>query len=228
LSIFLVLVLLDVYLFFVDLRKKNWLGPVCEPQLTVCHYYFFSNIIWSRTKTLIWEGPNLSSIPELLGFGSKNPAVFLVDRKSSLRIQNLKIVGWKMIKKIGYRRTDRQTDGQKHVLWQCKEQRKKDKRVIWRKKYERKEKRSKNAGRFCKNHRIILRTMDIKTQIGTKKERTRNDNEDRKRKLELIKNWKVKIKKQMYPKIRLCKPKISKRINKPITIYLSAHTYGAY
>jgi hypothetical protein len=46
-----------------------------------------------KEKTLIREGPTLSSIPELLGFGSKNPAVLLVDRYSSLRIQNLKIVG---------------------------------------------------------------------------------------------------------------------------------------
>jgi hypothetical protein len=36
--------------------------------------------------------------------------------------------------------------------------------------------RSKNAGRICEKHRIILRTIDItKTQIGTKKGRTRND-----------------------------------------------------
>jgi hypothetical protein len=33
-----------------------------------------------KEKTLIWEGPNLSFIPELLGIGSKNPAVLLVDR----------------------------------------------------------------------------------------------------------------------------------------------------
>jgi hypothetical protein len=38
-----------------------------------------------------------------------------------------------------------------------------------------KRKRSKNAGRICDKHRIILRTIDIKTQIGTKKERTKND-----------------------------------------------------
>jgi hypothetical protein len=34
-----------------------------------------------KEKTLIGEGPNLSSIPELLGFGSKNPAVLLVKPK---------------------------------------------------------------------------------------------------------------------------------------------------
>jgi hypothetical protein len=33
-----------------------------------------------KEKTLISEDPNLSSIPELLGFGSKYPAVLLVDR----------------------------------------------------------------------------------------------------------------------------------------------------
>jgi hypothetical protein len=33
-----------------------------------------------KEKTLIWEGPNLSSIPELQGFGSENPAVLHVDR----------------------------------------------------------------------------------------------------------------------------------------------------
>jgi hypothetical protein len=32
--------------------------------------------------------------------------------------------------------------------------------------------RSKNAGRICEKDRIILRTIDTKTQIGTKKERT--------------------------------------------------------
>jgi hypothetical protein len=31
--------------------------------------------------------------------------------------------------------------------------------------------RSKNAGRVCERLRIILRTIDTKTQIGTKKER---------------------------------------------------------
>jgi hypothetical protein len=55
-------------------------------------------------------------------------------------------------------------------------------------------KRSKNAGRICETHRILIRTIGTKTQIGTKKERTRNDegnckmanekdNEDRQRKL---------------------------------------------
>jgi hypothetical protein len=38
-----------------------------------------------------------------------------------------------------------------------------------------KRRRSKSAGRTCEKHRIILRTIDTKTQIGTKKERTRND-----------------------------------------------------
>jgi hypothetical protein len=35
-----------------------------------------------KEKTLIWEGPNpnLCSIPEHLGFESKNPAALLVDR----------------------------------------------------------------------------------------------------------------------------------------------------
>jgi hypothetical protein len=33
-----------------------------------------------KEKTLNGEGPNLSSIPELLGFVSKNLAVLLVDR----------------------------------------------------------------------------------------------------------------------------------------------------
>jgi hypothetical protein len=56
-------------------------------------------------KTLISEGPNLNSITEPLGFGSENPAVLLVDRYSSLRIQNMGAT-------IGYRRTDRRTDGQ--------------------------------------------------------------------------------------------------------------------
>jgi hypothetical protein len=35
---------------------------------------------YKEKKTLIIEGPNLSSIPELLGFGSKNPAVIHVGR----------------------------------------------------------------------------------------------------------------------------------------------------
>jgi hypothetical protein len=33
-----------------------------------------------KEKKLILEGPNLSSIPELLSFGSKNPAALLADR----------------------------------------------------------------------------------------------------------------------------------------------------
>jgi hypothetical protein len=58
--------------------------------------------------------------------------------------------------------------------------------------------RSKNAGTIHKKHRIILRTIATKTQIGTKKERTRNNegihkrtkkriNKDHQRKLELRK-----------------------------------------
>jgi hypothetical protein len=46
--------------------------------------------------------------------------------------------------------------------------------------------RIKNAGRICEKYRIILRSIDTKTQIGTKKERRRKpqmekekDNEDR-------------------------------------------------
>jgi hypothetical protein len=38
--------------------------------------------------------------------------------------------------------------------------------------------RSKNAGRICEKHRIILRTINTKTQIETKKERTRNDDKE--------------------------------------------------
>jgi hypothetical protein len=33
--------------------------------------------------------------------------------------------------------------------------------------------RSKNSGRICEKHRVILRTIDTKTQIETKTERTR-------------------------------------------------------
>jgi hypothetical protein len=43
-----------------------------------------------------------------------------------------------------------------------------------------KRRRSKNAGRICEKQRIILRTIDTKTQIGTKKEQTRNDEGNRK------------------------------------------------
>jgi hypothetical protein len=62
-----------------------------------------------------------------------------------------------------------------------------------------KRRRSKNAGRICEKHRIILLAIDTNTQIRTKKEQTRNDegikpqmdkkkdNEDRQRKLELRK-----------------------------------------
>jgi hypothetical protein len=42
------------------------------------------------------------------------------------------------------------------------------------------EKKQQNAGRICEKHRITLRTIDTKTQIGTKKERTRNDKGNRK------------------------------------------------
>jgi hypothetical protein len=49
-------------------------------------------------------------------------------------------------------------------------QRKKDERSMGEKR-----RKGKNAGRICEKHRIILRTIDTKTQIGTKKERTRND-----------------------------------------------------
>jgi hypothetical protein len=37
--------------------------------------------------------------------------------------------------------------------------------------------RSKNAGRICEKHHIILWIINTKTQIETKKERTRNDDE---------------------------------------------------
>jgi hypothetical protein len=40
--------------------------------------------------------------------------------------------------------------------------------------------RSKTAGRICEKHQITLRTIDTKTQIGTKKERRRNDQRNRK------------------------------------------------
>jgi hypothetical protein len=40
--------------------------------------------------------------------------------------------------------------------------------------------RSKNAGKICEKHQIILRTIDTKTQTGTKKEQTRNDEGNRK------------------------------------------------
>jgi hypothetical protein len=40
--------------------------------------------------------------------------------------------------------------------------------------------RSKNVGRICEKHRIILRTIDTNTQIGKKKERTTNDEGNRK------------------------------------------------
>jgi hypothetical protein len=39
---------------------------------------------------------------------------------------------------------------------------------------------SKNAIRVCEKHRITLPTIDLKTQIGTKKGRTRNDEGNRK------------------------------------------------
>jgi hypothetical protein len=140
LSIYLVLL---GFQKLVGFGKRNRLSPVCEPQLTGCHYDFFGllfqqfilrsqppsttpcpvflsgnnwilnlshyqllpmvprkNIFWNicicdiswktliisqklmkyREKTWNWEGLNLSSIPELLGFGLKNPAVLFVDR----------------------------------------------------------------------------------------------------------------------------------------------------
>jgi hypothetical protein len=40
---------------------------------------------------------------------------------------------------------------------------------------EERRRRSKNAGRIFEKHRIILRTIDTKTQIGKKKRPTRND-----------------------------------------------------
>jgi hypothetical protein len=40
--------------------------------------------------------------------------------------------------------------------------------------------KSKNAGKICEKHRILLRTIDTKTKIGTKKEQTRNDEGNRK------------------------------------------------
>jgi hypothetical protein len=39
--------------------------------------------------------------------------------------------------------------------------------------------RNKNACRICQKHRIILRNIDTKTQIGIKKERPRNDEGNR-------------------------------------------------
>jgi hypothetical protein len=39
---------------------------------------------------------------------------------------------------------------------------------------------SNNAIRVCEKHRITLQTIDLKTQIGTKKEQTRNDEGNRK------------------------------------------------
>jgi hypothetical protein len=43
-----------------------------------------------------------------------------------------------------------------------------------------KRRRSKNAGRICEKHRIILLAIDTNTQIRTKKEQTRNDEGNRK------------------------------------------------
>jgi hypothetical protein len=43
-----------------------------------------------------------------------------------------------------------------------------------------KKRRSINAVRICEKHRIILRTIDTKTQIGKKKEVTKNSGENRK------------------------------------------------
>jgi hypothetical protein len=84
--------------------------------------------------------------------------------------------------------------------------------------------------RTCENHR----TIDIKTQIGTKKKRTRHDEVNckwtRKRisktaneNLNKERNVK-KIKEKCNRKIRLCEPKRSKRVNKPL-IYLSKATF---
>jgi hypothetical protein len=47
---------------------------------------------------------------------------------------------------------------------------------------EKRRKRSKNAGKRCEKHRIILRTTDTKTQIGTKK-----TDKKRRRKLQIDK-----------------------------------------
>jgi hypothetical protein len=79
----------------------------------------------------------------------------------------------------------------------AKKQRKKDERVIWRKKYERKVKKEQKC----------WKNIDTKTQIGTKKEQTRNDEgncKDRQRKLESRKKWNVKMKKKCNRKIRFC------------------------
>jgi hypothetical protein len=56
--------------------------------------------------------------------------------------------------------------------------------------------KSKSAGIICEKHRIILRTIDTKTQIGTNKRTNKNrrrkpqmdkkkDNEDHQRNLEI-------------------------------------------
>jgi hypothetical protein len=53
---------------------------------------------YNKKKSDIWEGLNPSLISELMGNESKNPNVSLILIKSSIRIQNLKIVGLKMTK----------------------------------------------------------------------------------------------------------------------------------
>jgi hypothetical protein len=65
-----------------------------------------------------------------------------------------------------------------HILWQCKEteeERRKSNmtKEVW-------EKEEEGAKMLVEKHRIILRTIDTKIQIGTTKERTRNDEGNRK------------------------------------------------
>jgi hypothetical protein len=52
----------------------------------------------NKKKTLIRDGPNSSSFPELIENLSKNPEIIFVVIWFSIRIQNLKFLGSKMAK----------------------------------------------------------------------------------------------------------------------------------
>jgi hypothetical protein len=64
-------------------------------------------------KILFWECPHPSSISELVVNKSKNPNVSLILIYTSIRIQNLKVVGFKMAKIQG---SDRWIDNRKIAI----------------------------------------------------------------------------------------------------------------
>jgi hypothetical protein len=86
-----------IWKYFWNVRDMNW------KTLTFSQKYMKYN-----EETLIWEGPSPSAIPEFLGSGSKTLSFWFSDSLLS-ELKKLKILGWKMAKKLG---TDNQTNGQ--------------------------------------------------------------------------------------------------------------------